>query len=135
MTKRSAIESTTIEPPYDTVFRKLLCFKTLADAQRTLASLERLRQSFLTSGDRKGLEYCRQVARLGRLRSEVIGRNARVAPAKRALKREIALWFEIWLETPDLFCEWLDLRKKTEAFHTVARGELRDRSGPGRPSP
>jgi hypothetical protein len=33
-------------------------------------------------------------------------------PAKRAEKEEIARWFAIWLQTPDLFSDWLALRKQ-----------------------
>jgi hypothetical protein len=46
----------------------------------------------------------------------MIARNRRVDPSKRRQKQEVALWFRIWLETPEIFCDWLALRKKTEEF-------------------
>jgi hypothetical protein len=44
-----------------------------------------------------------------------------VSPDKRAEKQEIATWFRIWLETPDLFFDWLELRKASEEFRGLLR--------------
>jgi len=46
----------------------------------------------------------------------MIARNAKVEAVKRAEKGEIADWFRIWLETPDAFFDWLDVRKKSPEF-------------------
>jgi hypothetical protein len=35
---------------------------------------------------------------------------------KRAEKEEIAHWFGIWLETPDAFFDWLEVRKQSPDF-------------------
>jgi hypothetical protein len=35
---------------------------------------------------------------------------------KRAEKEEIAHWFAIWLETPDAFFDWLEVRKQSVDF-------------------
>ena len=56
------------------------------------------------------------VARLGKRRAEMISRNHKVEAAKRAEKEEIASWFRIWLETPDAFFNWLDVRKESAEF-------------------
>jgi hypothetical protein len=39
-----------------------------------------------------------------------------VEPGKREEKLEIANWFRIWLETPDAFFDWLDVRKQSPEF-------------------
>jgi hypothetical protein len=41
-----------------------------------------------------------------------------VEPHKREEKVEIANWFRIWLETPDAFFDWLDVRKQSPDFRT-----------------
>jgi hypothetical protein len=46
----------------------------------------------------------------------MIARNPKVEPPKRAEKEEIANWFRIWLETPDVFFDWLDVRKQSPEF-------------------
>ena len=48
----------------------------------------------------------------------MISRNHKVEPHKREEKEEIAGWFRIWLETPDAFFDWLDVRKKSPDFKT-----------------
>ena len=37
-------------------------------------------------------------------------------PEKREEKEEIAHWFAIWLETPDTFFDWLEVRKESPGF-------------------
>jgi len=104
------------DPPYDTIFSGILSFKTLGETERTLRHLENLRQRFLANSDKKGVEYCRRSGALGRRRAELIAGNRRVDPGKRLLKREAALWFSVWLESPGLFEDWLSLRKRTGEF-------------------
>jgi hypothetical protein len=52
----------------------------------------------------------------GRQRAESLAANARIRPEKRLEKREIAAWFRVWLESPTLFFDWLEIRKHTEEF-------------------
>jgi hypothetical protein len=104
------------DSPYDEMLCGILSFKTLAQTEETIRHLEILRQRFLLSSDKKGVEYCRQLGLLGRQRAELVAANHRVDPQKRRQKQEAALWFRIWLETPELFPEWLALRKRTEEF-------------------
>jgi hypothetical protein len=110
-------------PPYDKMFEGILCFKTFADCETTLGRLEELRQDYLSKGDLQGVEYCRQIALLGRRRAEAISRNIKVTPQKRDQKRELANWFRIWLESPDIFQEWLLLRKASQEFSTLQKLE------------
>ncbi len=46
----------------------------------------------------------------------MIARNQKVQAQKRAEKEEMASWFRIWLETPDAFFDWLDVRKQSPEF-------------------
>jgi len=105
-----------MDPPYDELLEGLLSFANFADAENSILQLEKLLQRFESESDKKGVAYCRQIARLGRRRAEMIARNKRVNANKRLQKKEIALWFQVWLETRSLFPEWLDLRKRTDDF-------------------
>jgi hypothetical protein len=42
-----------------------------------------------------------------------------VGPEKRREKQEVANWFRVWLETSDLFFDWLELRKQSEEFQRL----------------
>jgi len=112
-----------IDPPYRDVFEGLLSFSSFKVAEETIRRLEILRQKYHSLSDKKGMNYCRQVAALGRRRAELIGRNNRVSLQKRMQKQEIATWFKIWIETPDIFWDWLELRKKTEEFTALLEFE------------
>jgi hypothetical protein len=104
------------EERYEEEFSDLLHFSTLEDAEMCLIRLDELLRKFVAEGERDEAERVREVARLGRRRAEMIARNRKVDARKRAEKEEIAHWFAIWLETPDAFFDWLEVRKHTPAF-------------------
>ena len=108
-----------IESPYSEQLTGILSFSSLAEAEETIGRLENLRRKYRSASDKKGEEYCRLIALRGRRRSEQISRNMRVKSIKRKEKAEIARWFEIWLETPEIFENWLLLRKRTKAFQAL----------------
>jgi len=104
------------EEQYEEEFEDLLHFKTLEDAEVSIMRLDELMRKFQTHGERAAVERVLNVARLGKRRAEMIARNPKVEPSKRAEKLEIASWFRIWLETPDAFFDWLDVRKQSPDF-------------------
>jgi hypothetical protein len=108
-----------LDPPYDCLFRDILAFATLAETEKTVARLENLRQRFLAASDKKGVEYCRRFGLAGRRRAEMIAHNRRVRVTKRRMKEEAALWFRIWLETPEIFEDWLALRKNSDTYRKL----------------
>ncbi len=104
------------EEQYEEEFEDLLHFKTLEDAEVSIMRLDELMRKFQTHGEHAAVERVLNVARLGKRRAEMIARNPKVEPPKRAEKEEIANWFRIWLETPDVFFDWLDVRKQSAEF-------------------
>ncbi len=104
------------EDQYEEEFTDLLHFSTLDEAEMCLVRLDELLRKFQAARDRNEIERVREVALLGRRRAEMIARNHKVAPDKRAEKQEVARWFGIWLETPDAFFEWLEVRKRSPEF-------------------
>ncbi len=109
-----------MEQPYCDDLKGILEFSDFAAAENTIRKLEILCRKYQKSSDKKGVVYCRSIALLGRRRAEVISRNSRVSLSKRLQKREIAEWFRVWLETPDLFSDWLAMRKEAEDFKKLA---------------
>jgi len=104
------------EGRYEEEFTDLLHFSTFTEAEMCLVRLDELLRKFVVEGEREAAERVREVARLGRRRAEMIARNRKVDAEKRAQKEEIAHWFAIWLETPDAFFDWLEVRKQTPEF-------------------
>ena len=104
------------EEQYEEEFEDLLHFKTLEDAEVSIMRLDELMRKFRAHGEHSAVERVLTVARLGKRRAEMISRNQKVEASKRAEKVEIASWFRIWLETPDAFFDWLDVRKQSPDF-------------------
>ncbi len=104
------------EEQYEEEFEDLLHFKTLVDAEVSIMRLDELMRKFRAHGEHAAVDRVLNVARLGKRRAEMIAHNHKVEPQKRAEKEEIAGWFRIWLETPDAFFDWLDVRKQSPEF-------------------
>jgi hypothetical protein len=104
------------EGRYEEEFTDLLHFSTLDEAEMCLIRLDELLRKFVVEDERAAAERVREVARLGRRRAEMIARNHKVDALKRSEKEEIAHWFAIWLETPDAFFDWLEVRKQSPEF-------------------
>ena len=115
------------EGRYEEEFHDLLHFSTLEEAEMCLVRLDELLRKFRVAGERAAAERVIEIGRLGRRRAEMIARNAKVEAEKREKKEEVAHWFAIWLETPDAFFDWLELRKQSPDFQrrfaAAAEGE------------
>jgi hypothetical protein len=105
-----------LESPYDAMFRNILKFSDFKQTINSLRQLENLRKKFVAENDREGLRQMREIAIKGKRRAQMISKNEKVAPEKRAEKQEIAEWFTIWLQSPEVFENWILLRKKSPDF-------------------
>ena len=101
---------------YEEEFQDLLHFATLEDAEMCIVRLDELHRKFKEEEEPTAVERVLEVARLGRRRAEMIARNHKVEPEKRAEKDEIMQWFKVWLETPDAFFDWLEVRKASPDY-------------------
>ncbi len=113
------------EDRFEEEFEDILHFSTLQDAEVSLTRLDELARRFREHGEKAAVERVLEIARLGKRRAEMISRNRKVEEKKRQEKREIAEWFRIWLETPDAFFNWLDVRKASPEFRATF-GEIEE---------
>jgi hypothetical protein len=104
------------EERFEEEFEDILHFKTLQDAQVSLTRLDELFHRFQTHGEKAAVERVLEIARLGKRRAEMISHNRKVEAHKRDEKKEIAEWFRIWLEAPEAFFNWLEVRKAAPEF-------------------
>jgi len=104
------------EERFEEEFEDILHFKTLQDAEVSLTRLDELLRRFQTHSETAAVERVMEIARLGKRRAEMISHNRKVEQQKREEKKEIAEWFRIWLETPDAFFDWLEVRKASPDF-------------------
>lgn len=95
---------------------ELLKFDTLDAAEQTLLEVHARFSGFRSQSNHLGMERCRELILKGKKRALMISKNKRVHSKKRDEKAEIAQWFTIWLQTPDIFTDWLTLRKRSREF-------------------
>lgn len=114
--------------PYDAVFRNVLKFSTFEEAAASLKRLDNLRREFERRSDREGVRRVRETVLKGKQRARMIAGNSSVNERKRAEKSEIAEWFTVWLNQPEIFDDWLHLRLGSKDF--VERFERQDGRAP-----
>ena len=105
-----------LESPYDAMFRNILKFGNFKETLISIRQLENLRRKFSTDKDKEGLRLVRETAIKGKQRALMISNNPRVEEIKRAEKAEIAEWFTIWLQSPEIFENWIQLRMNSKDF-------------------
>jgi hypothetical protein len=104
---------------YETLFEGVAINRSLSDAEESLHKIDELYRKFQRLGDRTGMRFARQTAERAKRNAASLSRSARLTELKRAEQEEIAQWFTIWLQTPDLFAQWLELRKASPGFKVL----------------
>jgi hypothetical protein len=89
---------------------------TLATAEKMITELEEARKQHERTQNPEGVSQVRAIASESRRLAESIARNRSAAQNIRAAQSEIAEWLKVWLQTPSLFKEWLELRKRSDEF-------------------
>ena len=104
---------------YEAAFRNVLKFSTFEEAAASIRRLDNLRKQFRRKGDREGLRRVQETVLKGKQRAQMIARNPAVNERKRDEKAEMAEWFTVWLNQPDIFEDWLSLRLASKDFRAL----------------
>ncbi|HET6862534.1 MAG TPA: hypothetical protein VFH91_05785 [Pyrinomonadaceae bacterium] len=91
-------------------------FNKIASSIESISKMDDLYRQFLAEGDDAGLEQVREFAK--ELKFELRRSTST------ALTAEVGEWLTIWLQTPQMFAEWLDLRIKSPGFQAKFGSEL-----------
>ncbi len=89
---------------------------TLRKAEQFIDKLEQLRKQCELSEDPKPLAQVRTIASESRQLAESIARNRSAEQTLRVEQAEVAEWLKVWLQTPALFKDWVELRRRSEDF-------------------
>ena len=84
----------------------------LSKAEALIRKLERLRRR----GDKESEKEARRLAVSGRQLAELLAKDAKLDKLQRAEQAEIAEWLKVWIQTPGLFADWLELRRRSPEF-------------------
>ena len=102
--------------PYDAAFRDILDISGLQSALRSIKNLESLRRKYAGDNDKEGVRLVRKTSLKGKLLAAETAERMQVDAATRQINAEIAQWFTIWLQTPEVFETWVDLRQRSPEF-------------------
>ena len=86
--------------------------KSFADLEQDLSEMLAVYAEAMRAGDRQRARYCRRQAIAAKDRARFVARNPKTPPEKKAQKDEMAQWMLVWLENPEVFPAWVDIRKR-----------------------
>lgn len=102
--------------PYDAALRNVIDVSDLRTTRNSLRNLENLRRKYKADNDKNGLRHVKDIAITAKeLAAETAARD-NVTADERNLNAEIAQWFTIWLQTPEIFENWVELRQGTDGY-------------------
>ena len=99
-----------------------LTFDSLEAATALIEKIESLRQQF--ENDKQMLEHLRQSVQ--EIKHELDELSASERSRHRILAHEVAQWLTVWLQNPQIFQEWLALRRNTPEFQQRFAKELKN---------
>lgn len=88
----------------------------LKQAEILIRKLEKLRKKFARAGDLQALQSLKDDAVNARQTLQSLAKSERLNQRVRGEQVEIAEWLSIWIRTPALFAEWLELRQRSTDF-------------------
>jgi len=106
---------------YENAFAHFLENRDLAEAENSIREIDALYRRFKKAGDSAGMRFAFEAARTARQNATEFSQLPQLSIAQRQEQAEIAQWFTVWLQTPDLFTEWVGLRKASAEFKNLRR--------------
>ncbi|HZS04126.1 MAG TPA: hypothetical protein VFD58_04755 [Blastocatellia bacterium] len=100
---------------YHRRFVDVMRCETFEAAELAIRRIDELYRRYLHQKDRRGMHAAREAVMSAKRRAIELSTQEESAD-RRALQAEIAQWFAVWLQTPDLFEMWLELRKASAEF-------------------
>lgn len=86
--------------------------KTFAELENDLRAMLEVYAEAMTRGDRQRARYCRRQVIAAKDRARFVARNPKTSPEKKAQKEEMVQWLLVWLENPEVFPPWVEIRRR-----------------------
>ena len=91
-----------------------VCQHTFEELEGSLREMLEVYLAAQAVGDRERARYVRRQVIAAKDRAKFAARNPRTSPEKRAAKEEMAQWMLVWLENPEVFPAWVEVRKRLQ---------------------
>jgi len=85
---------------------------TFEELEASLRELQHVYAEAMAAGNRERARYCRRQVIAAKDRARFLSKHPRTAPEKAAQKEEMLQWMLVWLENPEVFCAWVEARKR-----------------------
>ena len=86
--------------------------KSFAELESDLRGMLEIYTEAMGAGDRQRARYCRRQVIAAKDRARFVAARATTPPEKKAQKDEMAQWMLVWLENPEVFPAWVEIRKR-----------------------
>ena len=97
-------------------FREGLDFSDLSSAFESVVKLEEKRLQLQVHSEAHGLKELRDIVVAARKDLLLRARSKIIDGGVREQQKEISEWLTVWLQSPELFSDWLDLRRRSPDF-------------------
>ena len=104
------------DQPYEAAFRNILQLGDLRSALGTIRNLDNLRRKYRVDHDKEGLRLVRETALRGKRSVNKIAEKPSTEGVFRQINIEISQWFSVWLQTPEIFDDWVAMRQRAKEF-------------------
>ncbi|MGH9873612.1 MAG: hypothetical protein ACRD9S_14280 [Pyrinomonadaceae bacterium] len=104
-------------------FGKKLDFSDLSLAFESVVKLEERRLQLQVDNEANGLKELREIVVAARKELLPGARSKIIDGGSREQLKEISQWLNVWLQSPELFSDWLDLRRRSPEFRERFREE------------
>lgn len=98
------------------IFDDGLNFCDLSSAFESVVKIEERRVQLKTDNEVKGFEELRDIVAAARRESVLRATSKILEENERRQANEISEWLRVWLQAPELFSDWLDLRRRSPDF-------------------
>ena len=102
--------------PYDGALRNVVRIDDLKSTLTSIRNLENLRRKYAKENDKQGLRLVREIAIRGKQTAAETAEKKGLDETTRFVNAEIAQWFTVWLQTPQVFENWVTLRQRSPDF-------------------
>jgi hypothetical protein len=97
-------------------FREGLDFSDFSSAFESVVKLEEKRLQLQVDNQATGLKELRDIVAAARRDSLLQARSKILDGSAREQRKEISEWLTVWLQSPELFSDWLDLRRRSPEY-------------------
>jgi hypothetical protein len=101
---------------FGTLSRESLSFANLVEASGSIKKLDSLRKELEQAHDQVGLSRLREVVLKLKHDVQLVAQSKILEKMVRMEAKEIVQWLSIWLQDPNIFEDWLSLRKRSPEF-------------------